>query len=384
MPRERIRGVRGRIDLFGDEAIPLYEDEARAGDRGAAATTASRASSSTSSTATATPRTRTGSARSPPRSRPTCRSSSPQTPLSDAPRLPAAELDPDRGLRGRAVARAARSRCARPRATPGAAFDLRIMAAHGGTISIEAQRAGAHPDLRADRRRDRRALPRRAGSRTARPNNIVCTDIGGHELRHRADHRRRVQRSSRRRHRALHAQPAAGAGGLDRRGHRLVRAHRPQLRAARAGPGLGRRADRRLLGRGRARDAHRHRPQPRARPREPRLLPRRRHQARHRARPRGDRGADREARSGSSVEQAAAGIVELFDETLKYEAVAQVLGKGYSPVDYTLLCYGGGGPLHVAGYTRRRARTATCWCRPGRPASRPSAAPAATSPTATT
>ena len=44
-------------------------------------------------------------------------------------------------------------------------------------------------------------------------------------------------------------------------------------------------------------------------------------------------------------------MIELFDETLRYEAVAQVLGKGYSPVDYTLLCYGGGGPLHVAGYT---------------------------------
>jgi N-methylhydantoinase A/acetone carboxylase beta subunit len=54
---------------------------------------------------------------------------------------------------------------------------------------------------------------------------------------------------------------------------------------------------------------------------------------------------------GLEVEQAAAGIIELFDETLKYQAVAQVLGKGYSPVDYTLLCYGGGGPLHVAGYT---------------------------------
>ena len=54
---------------------------------------------------------------------------------------------------------------------------------------------------------------------------------------------------------------------------------------------------------------------------------------------------------GLSVEEAAAGVIELFDETLKYEAVAQVLGKGYSPVDYTLLCYGGGGPLHVAGYT---------------------------------
>ena len=54
---------------------------------------------------------------------------------------------------------------------------------------------------------------------------------------------------------------------------------------------------------------------------------------------------------GLSAEQAAAGVIELFDETLAYQAVAQVLGKGYSPVDYTLLCYGGGGPLHVAGYT---------------------------------
>ena len=54
---------------------------------------------------------------------------------------------------------------------------------------------------------------------------------------------------------------------------------------------------------------------------------------------------------GLAVEEAAAGVIELFDETLRYQAVAQVLGKGYSPVDYTLLCYGGGGPLHVAGYT---------------------------------
>jgi acetone carboxylase beta subunit len=54
---------------------------------------------------------------------------------------------------------------------------------------------------------------------------------------------------------------------------------------------------------------------------------------------------------GLSVEEAAAGVVELFEETLKNEAVGRVLGKGYSPADYTLLCYGGGGPLHVAGYT---------------------------------
>jgi N-methylhydantoinase A/acetone carboxylase beta subunit len=54
---------------------------------------------------------------------------------------------------------------------------------------------------------------------------------------------------------------------------------------------------------------------------------------------------------GLSAESAAAGVIELFDQTLAYQAVAQVLGKGYSPVDYTLLCYGGGGPLHVAGYS---------------------------------
>ncbi len=54
---------------------------------------------------------------------------------------------------------------------------------------------------------------------------------------------------------------------------------------------------------------------------------------------------------GLEVEQAAAGVVELFEQTLKNEAVGRILGKGYSPADYALLCYGGGGPLHVAGYT---------------------------------
>jgi N-methylhydantoinase A/oxoprolinase/acetone carboxylase beta subunit len=54
---------------------------------------------------------------------------------------------------------------------------------------------------------------------------------------------------------------------------------------------------------------------------------------------------------GLSVEDAAAGVIELFEQTLKNEAVGRILGKGYSPADYALLCYGGGGPLHVAGYT---------------------------------
>ncbi len=54
---------------------------------------------------------------------------------------------------------------------------------------------------------------------------------------------------------------------------------------------------------------------------------------------------------GLEVHAAAAGVIELFEQTLKNEAVGQILGKGYAPEDYTLLCYGGGGPLHVAGYT---------------------------------
>ena len=54
---------------------------------------------------------------------------------------------------------------------------------------------------------------------------------------------------------------------------------------------------------------------------------------------------------GLDVPEAAAGVIELFEQTLRNEAVGRILGKGYSPADYSLLCYGGGGPLHVAGYT---------------------------------
>ena len=55
---------------------------------------------------------------------------------------------------------------------------------------------------------------------------------------------------------------------------------------------------------------------------------------------------------GLELAEAAGGIVDLFEEQLRFAALARVLGKGYSPVDYALFCYGGGGPLHVAGYTR--------------------------------
>ena len=47
-----------------------------------------------------------------------------------------------------------------------------------------------------------------------------------------------------------------------------------------------------------------------------------------------------------------AGVIELFETQLRNQAVGRILGKGYSPADFSLLCYGGGGPLHVAGYTQ--------------------------------
>lgn len=49
---------------------------------------------------------------------------------------------------------------------------------------------------------------------------------------------------------------------------------------------------------------------------------------------------------------AAEGVLNIFENHLRNEVYARVLGKGYSPEDYTLLSYGGGGPMHVAGYTK--------------------------------
>ncbi|HFE66381.1 MAG TPA: hydantoinase/oxoprolinase family protein, partial [Chloroflexi bacterium] len=54
---------------------------------------------------------------------------------------------------------------------------------------------------------------------------------------------------------------------------------------------------------------------------------------------------------GLDVYEAAEGVLELFEDHLRNEVYARIYGKGYSPEDYRLFSYGGGGPLHVAGYT---------------------------------
>lgn len=55
---------------------------------------------------------------------------------------------------------------------------------------------------------------------------------------------------------------------------------------------------------------------------------------------------------GLSVEDAAFGVTELLESQLRNYLESMILGKGYSPTQYVCFSYGGGGPLHTAGYTK--------------------------------
>lgn len=54
---------------------------------------------------------------------------------------------------------------------------------------------------------------------------------------------------------------------------------------------------------------------------------------------------------GLSVEQAAAGVIELLDLNLRDYLRATISAKGYSPTDFVCFSYGGAGPVHTYGYT---------------------------------
>ncbi len=54
---------------------------------------------------------------------------------------------------------------------------------------------------------------------------------------------------------------------------------------------------------------------------------------------------------GLSVEEAAAGVIELLDSELRDYLRAMISGKGYSPSSFTCFSYGGAGPVHTYGYT---------------------------------
>jgi acetone carboxylase, beta subunit len=346
VPRELIRGVRGRIDLFGDEAIPLYEQEARAAAEELAAAGVEgivvnllysyRNSAHEDRVMEIVAEVAPGL--------PVFLSSELYPMRRDFPRLNstlieayAAEPSREQLARVRDVTRAA-----------GARFDLRIMAAHGGTISIDAKQLartlisgpiGGVIGARylADR------LP-------GHDRNIVCTDIGGtsFDIALITDGEFAIKQTPDIGRFMLNL-PLVQVDSIGAGTGSFVRidpnSGRPELGPDSAGARIGVSWAEGGLETPSVTDLN---------------------LVLGRVNPDyflgGDIKLDTEiARAaieeqiarplGLGVEQAAAGIVELFDETLKYEAVAQVLGKGYSPVDYTLLCYGGGGPLHVAGYT---------------------------------
>jgi len=54
---------------------------------------------------------------------------------------------------------------------------------------------------------------------------------------------------------------------------------------------------------------------------------------------------------GLTVEDAAAGVIELLDLSLRDYLKAVISAKGYSPADFVCFSYGGAGPVHTYGYT---------------------------------
>ncbi len=54
---------------------------------------------------------------------------------------------------------------------------------------------------------------------------------------------------------------------------------------------------------------------------------------------------------GLSVEDAAAGVIELLDLNLREYMRSVISAKGYSPADFVCFSYGGAGPVHTYGYT---------------------------------
>lgn len=54
---------------------------------------------------------------------------------------------------------------------------------------------------------------------------------------------------------------------------------------------------------------------------------------------------------GMSVEDVAAGVIELLDLQLRDYLRSNISAKGYSPTDYVCFSYGGAGPVHTYGYT---------------------------------
>ena len=180
VPRARMKGVRGRIDVFGDEVLPLREQDACEAaiellDDGVEGIVISLLFSYRNAAHEIARgrdrRAREGKARaSTAPSRSSC--SSELYPMRrDLPRLNSTVIEAYAAEPSRTTLKAVRD----VTKAHGAPFELRVMAAHGGTISIEAKELGrtlvSGPVGGVV---GGQALAQRMGLR-----NVLCTDIGG-------------------------------------------------------------------------------------------------------------------------------------------------------------------------------------------------------------
>jgi N-methylhydantoinase A/acetone carboxylase beta subunit len=51
------------------------------------------------------------------------------------------------------------------------------------------------------------------------------------------------------------------------------------------------------------------------------------------------------------IDETARGVIDIVEQNMITELKSMIFGLGFSPEDYNLVSYGGGGPLHAAGYT---------------------------------
>ena len=185
------------------------------------------------------------------------------------------------------------------------------MAAHGGTISIDADRARA-----------RRWSPARSAASSAPagwPTAIELDERALHRhrrhlLRHRADHRRRASRSRRPRTSArfLLNMPLVQIDSIGAGTGSFVRID-PNLDRPELGPDSAGVADRHRLARGRRRDGLGHRPQPRPRPRSTPTTSSAARSSSTSSAPAPRSSARSPSRSGSGSRRRPPGVIELFE-----------------------------------------------------------------------
>ena len=345
VPRELMKGVRGRIDVFGEEVLPLREADVR--DAATALLDADVEGIVVSllfsyRNAEHEIRVKEILGEHVNGNVPVFLSSELYPMRRDLPRLNSTLIEAYAAEPSRGTLAAVRDRTKEA----GAGFELRVMASHGGTISIEAKElartlvSGPIGGVVGGQ-----ALAERMDLR-----NVLCTDIGGtsFDIALITDNRFEITQTPDIARFVL-AMPLVKIDSIGAGTGSFVRvnpnSNRPELGPDSAGSRigvcwpeggldtvsvtdlnvvLGRLNPKYFLGGEIELDPERARHAVQAQVAEP---------------------------LGLGVDDAAAGVIELFEQTLRNEAVGRILGKGYSPADYALLCYGGGGPLHVAGYT---------------------------------